>query len=178
MFHSNTAQLIDYWRGLRGDGAVPARARVDPACFPGLAPRVFIAGRDMRGEFELRLAGELVIDLHGRPLRREPLASLWRPIYRRRLSGSLEAALAAGEPLVISAEAWAPEAIHIRLEVLFLPLAGPGDRPDRFLGLYQPTAGAWRGPIGELALLAAHGVADETEPFQLRLATLDGLQIA
>ncbi len=178
MFHSNTMQLIDYWRGLRGDGDAPARSAVDPACFPALAPRVFIAGRDADGEFALRLAGELVIDLHGRPLRGVTIGRLWRPIHRRRLAGLLESALAAGEPLVISAESWALDAAHMRLEVLFLPLSGPDGRADRFLGLYQPAGNAWRGPISELALLGAHGVADETEPFQLRLATLDGCKIA
>ena len=178
MFHSNTTRMIDYWRGLRGDGAVPARARVDPACFPALTPRAFIAGRGESGEFELRLAGELVIDLHGRPLRGETVARLWRPIHRRRLAGLLGAALVAGEPLVVSAESWTRDAAHLRLEVLFLPLSGPDGEADRLLGLYQITAGAWRGPIGELALLAAHGVADEVEPFQLRLATLDGCKIA
>ena len=178
MFHSNTERLIDYWRGLRVDRPVPSRAAVDPSGFVAVAPRTFIASRNVRGEFELRLAGEMLIDLHGRQLRGEPLERLWRPIHRRRLSGLLEAALAAGEPLVTSAEAWGRDAVHLRLEVLFLPLAGADGAADRFLGLYQPTSGAWRGPVGELALLGGYGVADETLPFHLRLATVDGRQLA
>jgi hypothetical protein len=178
MFHTNTERLIDYWRGLRVDGPVPSRADVDPSGFVALAPRTFIAGRDARGEFELRLGGELLIDLHGRQLRGEKLERLWRPVHRRRLTGLLAAALAAGEPLVTSAEAWGPDAVHLRLEVLFLPLAGPNGFADRFLGLYQTTMGVWRGPVGELALLGGYGVADETLPFHLRLATVDGRQLA
>jgi hypothetical protein len=178
MFHPNTERLIDYWRDLRVEQPIPARAAVDPSGFVALAPRTFIANRDARGEFELRLAGETVIDLHRRPLRGETLASLWRLIHRRRLAGLLEAALAAGEPLVISAEAWGPEAAHLRLEVLFLPLVGPDGVADRFLGLYQPISGASRGPISELAVLGAQGVADETLPFHLRLAAVDGRQTA
>jgi hypothetical protein len=180
MFHSNTELLIDYWRGLRGDDAVPARAAVDPTGFVPVASRTFIAGRDSRGEFAFRLAGEMIIDLHGRPLHGQALTQLWRPLHRRRLAGLLENTLVAGEPLVIGAEAWTREPFHVRLEVLFLPLRGPGGTADRFLGLYQPSAGAWRGQVGELALLAAHGVADEDEMERshLRLATLNGRQIA
>jgi hypothetical protein len=178
MFHSNTELLIDYWRSLRGEDAVPARASVDPAGFVALAPRIFIAARDKRDEFALRLAGESLIELHGRRLQGQALGQLWRLAHRRRLAGLLEGALAAGEPLVISAEAWTVAASHLRLEVLFLPLAGPAGVADRFLGLYQPTAGVWRGPIGELTLLAALGVADETQQTHLRLATLDGRRIA
>ena len=178
MFHSNTEQLIDYWRGLRVDRPTPSRAAVDPSGFVALAPRTFIASRDLRSGFEVRLAGEALIDLHGRQLRGEQLERLWRPIHRQRLAGLLEAALAAGEPLVTSAEAWGPEAVHLRLEVLFLPLLGPDGVADRFLGLYQPVSGVWRGQVSELALLAGHGVADETLPFHLRLASVDGRQTA
>jgi hypothetical protein len=178
MFHSNTERLIDYWRSLRAEQPIPARAAVDPSGFVAVAPRTFIASRDARGEFELRLAGEMLIDLHGRQLRGEKLVRLWRPIHRQRLAGLLEAALTAGEPLVTSAEAWGPDTVHIRLEVLFLPLAGADGVADRFLGLYQPTTGAWRGPVTELALLGGYGVADETLPFHLRLATIDGRQLA
>ncbi|HXQ16233.1 MAG TPA: PAS domain-containing protein [Caulobacteraceae bacterium] len=178
MFHSATELLIDYWRSLRGEAAVPSRASVDPAGFVAVAPRTFIAARDMRETFAFRLAGESLIDLHGRPLHGQELSQLWRPLHRRRLEGLLDSALAAGEPLVISAEAWTAEGSHLRLEVLFLPLAGPSGLADRFLGLYQPQAGVWRGPIGELALLAAFGVADEAEQLHLRLATVDGRQIA
>ena len=178
MFHSNTERLIDYWRGLRSGRPVPSRASVDPSGFVALAPRTFIASRDEWGGFELRLAGEMLIDLHGRQLRGGQLERLWRPIHRQRLAGLLEAALAAGEPLVTSAEAWGPDAVHVRLEVLFLPLAGADGVADRFLGLYQPTTGVWRGPVSELALLGGYGVADETLPFHLRLATVDGRQLA
>jgi hypothetical protein len=178
MFHPSTERLIDYWRDLRVDQPMPARAAVDPSGFVALAPRAFIASRDSLGAFELRLAGEMVIELHGRQLRGEQVGRLWRPIHRQRLAGLMEAALAAGEPLVITAEAWSPDASRLRLEVLFLPLLGPDAIADRFLGLYQPISGVWRGPVSELALLAAHGVADETLPFHLRLVSVDGRQTA
>jgi len=178
MFHSNTELLIDYWRRLRGDAAAPPRASVDPTEFAPLAPRAFVANRDSGGDFELRLAGEIVIDLCGHPLRGMSISHLWRLAHRRRLAGLLRATLDASEPLVIRAEAWTNEAANLQLEVLFLPLAGPDGTADRFLGLYQPIAGTARPPIGELALLSAYGVADEATRAHLRLATLDGRRIA
>ncbi|HZZ87885.1 MAG TPA: PAS domain-containing protein [Caulobacteraceae bacterium] len=178
MFHSNTELLIDYWRGLRGDDAVPARNAVEPAGFVALAPRTFIASQVRPGEFAFRLAGEALIDLHGRQLRDGLVSRLWRPLQRRRLAGLLEATLLAGEPLVVAAEGWSEDGAHLRLEVSFLPLSGPDGDADRFLGLYQPTLGSLRTRICELALLAAYGVADEREPLHLRLATLDGRRIA
>lgn len=178
MFHSNTERLIEYWRTLRGGLAVPRRTSVDPTDFVAAAPRTFIVGRGAHGDFSFRLAGEQLIDLHHRQLRGEPLQTVWRLVHRRRLSGLLEVALAAGEPLVIAAEAWSADAAHLRLEILFLPLSGPDGVADRFLGLYQPSAGAFSGPIGELALLGAHGVAEEIDEPHLRLATVDGRQIA
>ena len=120
MFHSNTERLIDYWRTLRGDLALPARSSVDPTDFVAMAPRTFIIARDDGGEFAFRLAGEQLIDLHDQPLHGEPLQKVWRQVHRRRLSSLLEAALAAGEPLVISAEAWSADAAHLRLEICLL----------------------------------------------------------
>jgi hypothetical protein len=180
MFHSNTELLIDYWRAVRGADMLPARASVDPSGFVALASRAFVASRVRAGEFAFRLAGETVIDLHGQQLRGSQVGQLWRPLHRRRLSSLLETSLGACEPLVIAAEGWAGDGAHLRLEVLFLPLLGPDGDADRFLGLYQPTPGAGylRIRIGEMALLAAYGVADEIEPTHLRLATLDGRRIA
>jgi hypothetical protein len=178
MFHSNTELLIDYWRRLRGPDALPARAAVDPTGFAALAPRAFVANRHTTGEFELRLAGEALIDFYGYPLRGLELGNLWRLAHRRRLAGLLAATLSAAEPLVIVAEARAADGSNLRLEVLFLPLAGADGVADRFLGLYQPTFGIWRAPLGELALISAFGVADEMTRSHLRLATLDGRRIA
>ena len=177
MFHSNTELLIDYWRSLAvGEGA-PARADIDPARFAALAPRAFIAAYDA-GDLRFRFAGEALIDLHGRALRGQAVASLWRPICRRRLAGLIDAALAASEPLVVAAEAWTASAQRLRLEVLFAPLTNSSGEIDRCLGLYQSSGGAWSGPVGELAICGAYGVADEDPAAHLRLAAVDGRLIA
>ena len=82
MFHSNTELLIGYWRSLRGEDAVPARALVDPAGFVAVASRIFVASRDVGDEFVFRLAGESLIDLHGRPHHRmEADLSFYPPFH-------------------------------------------------------------------------------------------------
>jgi hypothetical protein len=178
MFHSNTELLIDYWRGRRGERTVPARADIDPSGFPRLAPAVFIAARE-GGDVRVRLAGEAMIEWHGRRLAGESLTGFWRRDHRGRLTALLGAALAAGQPLVVTAASVTEEALPARLEILFAPLTGPGGVADRFLGLYQPVSRMSLGRLGELVIAAVNGAptADTALP-ALRLAALDGRRIA
>jgi hypothetical protein len=172
--------LIDYWRGRKAGAPLPARSEIDPADFAPLLPQVFIAGRRTAGVYPLRLVGEFLLDLHGRSLRGDDLARLWSPGHRIELHLALERALRRPDPVVISAEGRTDEGALLRLEVLFLPLAGPDGEPDRFLGLYQPTSTAVRlagRPIRELMIRAVGGT-DAAKTPRLRLAALDGRRIA
>src|SRR4051812_15370151 len=99
MFHSNTELLIDYWRGRRGDAALPGRVDIDPIDFAPLLPQTFIAGRLGAGLYPLRLAGERIVDLHGRGLRGENLLDLWSRSHRIELQSALEGALRDPSPL-------------------------------------------------------------------------------
>jgi hypothetical protein len=178
MFHSNTELLIDYWRGLAGPGGLPARGGVDPSDFAPLAPKCFVVARETFGEFRFRLAGEAVIDLHGRQLRGDAFGSIWRQVHRRRTAGLLGAALAAVEPVVIGAEGWTDGGARLRLEILLAPLASANGAVDRLLGLYQPLSGELSGLVEELAIIGAYGVAGEPPGSHLRLAAVDGRLIA
>jgi hypothetical protein len=178
MVHSNTELLIDYWRSRRGGRPVPARADIEPSGFVALAPQVFIAERCAGRDVRFRLAGETIVELHGRPLGGESLLGLWRTDQRGRLAALLGSALMAGEPLVICAESVTAQAFRLRLEVLFAPLSGADGRIDRFLGLYQPTSGFYHGVLEPLELLnmdQSHSASPKT---QLRLAALNGRRIA
>jgi hypothetical protein len=177
MFHSNTELLIDYWRARRGERTVPARADIDPSGFPRLAPAVFIAARES-GDVRLRLAGEAVLEWHGRPLAGESFTGLWRRDHRGRLMALLGAALAGAEPVVLTAVA-SDEALAVRFEILFAPLTGPSGAADRLLGFYQPLSRTAAGPLGDLAIVAVGGapLAETAHP-SLRLAALDGRRIA
>ena len=178
MAHLNTELLIDYWRRRRGERAMPARSDIDPADFAAFLPHAFIAARAEDGDIRFRLAGEAVIDLHGRPLAGESLTALWTAPHRQPLRAALAASLELAECLVITAEAPSDDAIAFSLEVVFAPLTGPDGRPDRFLGLYQPLSKRTRHRARELRMLAINGGAAAGGGPHLRLAVLDGRRLA
>ena len=181
MFHSNTQQMIDYWRSKRGLGGLPVRADIDPTDFARLAPQVFVLGRTAAGGYPLRLAGGFVADLHGRDLRGADFLSLMSEGGRRVLHAALEAARRRPEPIVARVEAQADEA-GLPLEVLFAPLAGGAGSPERLLGLYQPlslVAVLEDQPVRRLTIQAIQGASPANEEgHHLRLATLDGRRVA
>ncbi|HEX7757881.1 MAG TPA: PAS domain-containing protein, partial [Caulobacteraceae bacterium] len=176
MFHSNTELLIDYWRGKRGDDVLPARTDIDPAQFAHLLPQTFIIGRLGPGVYPIRLAGEFVVDLHGRGLRGDNILNLWSRLHRVELQSALEGALRDPTPLVVSAEGRTDEGLGPRFEILFAPLSGPTGRPDRLIGLYQPTSAIHTlgGRAVRELLIRAVGGADLRATPRLRLAALDG----
>ncbi|HEY5107761.1 MAG TPA: PAS domain-containing protein [Caulobacteraceae bacterium] len=178
MFHSNTELLIDCWRAKKGGAALPPRARIDPVEFAALLPQVFIVERGEHGRWPLRLAGELIAAVHGPTLRGADLIGLWAPGHRAPLQRALEAALAAPDFLVVSADAATAEGDVRRLEILFAPISGPSGLADRLLGLYQPLTprpGFGARGLGELHMRAIGGGEQRPRP---RLAAVDGRQIA
>jgi hypothetical protein len=180
MFKPNTQRLLDYWRARRAGRPAPARAEIDVTDFPALAPLVFLAQVQAGGDVRFRLAGEGVAALAGRPLGAESLLALWAPEHRGRLSRLLTAALASAEPLVLKGaapRARPGDAGEACFEWLFTPLAGPHGALDRFLGLCQPEPGPTE-RVGPLRIVAVNGLADEARRARLRLAALDGRQIA
>lgn len=140
MFHSNTQQVIDYWRSLRIGPAAPTRAAFDPMKLPKILPHLFMVGRG-GGGMPLRLAGEGVIDLHGRGLRGAGFLTLWAAPSRAAVRDAAVAAVRGVEPVVIMTEGRTHAGDRLGLEVLLAPLAGPSGAVDRLLGLHQPTGG-------------------------------------
>lgn len=181
MFHSNTEQLIDYWRSRKGADKTPARKAVNPADFASLLPQVIMLGRLGPGQYRVRLAGGFVTDLHGRELRDDDFLRLWEPAARTPLQLALEAGRRHPEPLVVEAEARSGEAV-MTMEVMLAPLRGPSGEIDRLIGLYQPltpAAALAGGAIRALRVksVTAAGAGSDLFP-RLRLAALDGRRIA
>ncbi len=182
MFHPSTERLIDYWRERKGDAPAPSRADINPGDFADLLPQVFMVGREQLGRMPFRLTGGFVADLHARDLRNEDLLSLWALSHRLELKSSLEIARRRRQPVVVTADIRAQGVPSVGMEVLFAPLRGANGETDRFLGLYQPIAMIQRlegRPAHELGVrqIQSLGLANQEGP-QLRLATLDGRQIA
>lgn len=181
MFHSNTEQLIDYWRNRRGADRIPARTAINPADLAPLLPQVFMLGRHGPGQYRVRLAGGFITDLHGRELRGDDFLRLWDPEARTALQLALEAARRHADPLVVEAEAHAGDAL-MRMESLVAPLKGPSGEIDRFMGLYQPlspAAALMGATVRTLRVKSVTSAAPADGAFpRLRLASLDGRRIA
>ncbi|MDP3854000.1 PAS domain-containing protein [Phenylobacterium sp.] len=181
MFHSNTQNLIDYWRGQGGYRGLPTRAQIDPTAFAKLLPQVFMLGRVASGLYPVRLAGGLVAALHGRNLLGQNGLSLFSERNRFSLHTAIETARRRPEPVVATVEAFSDTA-SLPMEVLFAPLADAEGSPERFLGLYQPLSMVARlngEPIREIIVHNVRGVgpANEETP-RLRLVALDGRRVA
>jgi hypothetical protein len=181
MFHSNTEQVLDYWRARRGDDEVPARASIDPAHLAERLPQIVMLERQGAGQYRVRLAGGFVADLYGRELRHADFLRLWDPAARTPLQLVLEAILRRPEPLVVEAEAQGGET-RTGLEVLITPLKGPSGQLDRLLGFYQPTS-PWPDLKGAaITALRVKGIsttAPKIDAFpRLRLAAIEGREIA
>lgn len=181
MFHSNTQQMIDYWRGKGGLAGVPVRAAIDPTEFPRIAPQALMLGRAASGLYPVRLAGGLVAELHRRDLRGANFLSLFAEQDRTRLHAAMETARQRPEPIVATATGLTEEG-SVELEILLAPVAAAPGSPERFLGFYQPLSLVSRlndAPLLELRLRSVRGVgAANEEPHRLRLATLDGRRVA
>lgn len=182
MFHSNTEQLIDYWRGVKGAAAVAMRSSINPTEFAHLLPQVFMLGRKGSGQYHFRLAGGFIADLHGRDLKDVDLTHLWSADDRTQLQLALELARRKPDPVVATAQARADHGAVLDLEILFMPLAAPSGEVDRVMGFYQPTspvAALVGQPIKVLSLssVRAVGVQGAVLP-HLRLAAVDGRRIA
>ena len=178
MFHLNTEQLIDYWRARRGVEPVAHRSAIDPSHVLNLVPQLFILGRRRAGDYQFRLTGDFLTELHARELRGTDFLALWRTDDRVSLQMALEAVRRRGEPLVVTCDARTQTNAILRMEIALAPLANAeGDR-SRFLGLYQPIS-----PVAALDDRAVLGLAvraiatpDSGEAGfpKLRLATLHG----
>lgn len=180
MFHANTERLVAYWRACKGGGFLPSRAGIDPSAFSDLMPQVFMVGRPGAGEYQVRLSGGFVADLHGRELKGEAFLPLWARGDRTRVQAALELACRYPHPIVVSAEIRAFGVPYAPMEVLLAPLAGRGGEADRFIGLYQPTASLGRLGGRVAQELGVVDISNETavKAPPIRLAALDGRLIA
>lgn len=138
-------------------------------------------GRLRPGQYQFRLLGDFITDLHGRDLRKADFLHLWRADDRTSLQMALEAVRRRAEPLVVTCQAHAQSGRRMTMEIAMAPLSGSDGERDRFLGLYQPIS-----PVAELMGDAAVGLSINTittpdtaaDAFpRLRLAATRGMRV-
>lgn len=119
------AQTRAYWETLRQQGAIPARADLDPRGMGGVLDRVFLAERIGKGLVQVRIAGSALSEVAGMDLRGLPLSCLFKPEARPLLAEALEP-VALGQTLTeldLSTGGALPEA-----RLVLLPLTDTEDR--------------------------------------------------
>ena len=176
MFHSNTEILIGYWRSLSVGAATPDRRAFDPAQVSELLPQIFMLDLGP-GALPFRLAGEFLIDLHGKPLRGTDFQALFAPSGRRVVTQAALSMLNTPDVAVLAAEGFNQDGRSVGLEIALAPLAGPEGRVERLLGLYQPTSLVARlagKPVVEINARLANGEGKS----HLKLVVNEGLRIA
>lgn len=181
MFHLSTQRLIETWRGLRRNDAAPLRSAFDPCAFPGLMPQLFML--DGAADLPFRLAGGLIEDLLGRPLRGRGFLPLWSEESRGAVRDAARAVMTGREPAVFYASGLTPSGHSAGLELMLAPLAGADGLVDRLVGFCQPLTPLVRlkdetlvSLTHKLTILAAPEVG-AAEP-RLKLAAVDGRLIA
>jgi hypothetical protein len=178
LFHLNTEQLIDYWRARRGADPIPRRSAIDPTHVLNLLPQLFILGRQDPGEYQFRLTGDFLGELHERKLHGTDFLRLWRGEDRVSMQMAMEAVRRRGEPLVVACDARTHTATALRMEIALAPLANAEGARNRFIGLYQPTSpviGLAGRAVFDLAVRAITTPDSAEGAFpRLRLATLHG----
>ena len=180
MHHPNTQRFTADWRMRRGGRPLPHRRDLDPALFGALAPQLFMLGVEGGGADVFRLAGGLLIDLHGRELAGSAFQRLWARREREVVGEAVARSLRIAAPLVLSAEGATAEGNAVGLEITLAPVLGPSGDADRIFGLYQPTSPLARLHGRALAGLTLQAVeaAAEPRPPHLRLVVSDGRRVA
>ena len=138
MPHANTQRLIDEWRRQKSGESPPPRTSISPVAFGPLLPQLFLLGTERIGLEEVRRAGGLIADLHGRDLRGADFFELWSRQDRPRVRMAFSMARSAAMPVVLTASATNVNGMDVALEISLAPLIGASGLADRTIGLYQP----------------------------------------
>lgn len=176
MFHTNTEHLIGYWRSLARGTTTPTRRDFDPAGVAELLPQIFMLELGT-GALPFRLAGEFLIDLHGKPLRGVDFQTLFSPSGRRVVTQAALSALNDPDPSILTCEGFSADGRSLGIEITLAPLTGIDGHVERLLGLYQPTSLVARLGGKPVVEMNARLTAGETRS-HLRLVVNDGLRIA
>jgi hypothetical protein len=166
MRHSASRDLLAHWTERRRNGALPARADIDPVAIRNALGDVFILAADFVNEHRFRLAGTRVCALFGREMKGESFAALWDEKSRPAVKHMLEAIGRDKEGMVASVTGRTDDSDFVELEWLILPLAHQGHARVRALGVLAPIgAHYWLGskPLTALTVGAIRSLGDKGE---------------
>ncbi|MDO1559885.1 PAS domain-containing protein [Brevundimonas sp. 2R-24] len=135
LFHPETNRMIRAWLDARGADAAPTLRDFPLPALSQAADRLMVLGREIGGGWRLRLAGEFVLERHGRGHAR--FSDLFHDgDWARR--AALEA-VRAGAPVVLDLLAARPGR-RVAVEMTLAPCRGPSGALDRLVALHRPLA--------------------------------------
>ncbi|MGV8986742.1 MAG: PAS domain-containing protein [Cypionkella sp.] len=141
------AEVRAYWEGLRENGGLPERDRIDPRGIAGALENTFLMERVAPGVARFRIAGMQLHDLMGMDVRGMPLSALFEPAARNRLADGLEGVFSTPAVLELWLEAErgiGRPALEGRL--LVMPLTGVRGETDLALGCLAMSGALGRAP--------------------------------
>ena len=175
MFHDETRRLIETWAALPGAGRIPDRQDLDALSLGPLVTRLFLLDYRPRSS-RIRLAGDWIEALHGRPLGGRAWSDLWDRASLPLVEAALAQTLHEIRPVILTGDC---PRLPGGIEMPLVPLRGPGGRADRIVGLYRPR-GLERPVSRPPTRLSAHASLAVGEPPRARpqLVALQGRRVA
>lgn len=160
--------MLDYWQDLRPEGALPARADVDPRRIEGALPYAFVLERLTPGVVRLRVAGGHLADLMGMDVRSMPLSALFQHRDRNKLMGLMSTLFTGPRALELELSARGTGTRKsLRAEMMVLPLLDDTGGVTRALGCLV-ARGALPNPPYRFQIDAARETDIEVDLKQVR----------
>ena len=126
--------VMEYWEGMRKDGALPSRSEIDPRRIEGALPYAFILEEIAPGLARFRVAGGHLNDLMGMEVRGMPLSAVFNHNQRNSLLPMIEEVFRGPSSLELSLSSRKPGQETTNAEMLLLPLLDDSGVATRALG--------------------------------------------
>jgi hypothetical protein len=135
--HAEHRQLYAYWSGKCRDGALPARADIDPIDLRRQLPRIALIDvlREPGGlQFRYRLTGTEIVERSGRDPTGKRFDELYRGAYLQTALDTYRRVVETGRPeLSERTYPLVPDREYLHYDRLILPLAADGQTVDMVL---------------------------------------------
>jgi hypothetical protein len=125
--------MLAYWRGKKGDRALPARSDIDPLEFARVLPRIMMVEVSTDPlDFRYRVAGTGLFAMHGRELTGKSAIELDPPEFGALIHRHYAEAVARRAPILHLIELTV-DYVATSYARIILPLSGDGARVDRLI---------------------------------------------
>ena len=162
--------LFQYWNRLRNGTAAPARTQIEPSDIREVLSHTFILeSHGKNGVLNFRLAGTVISDLIGRPLRGSPVRALFQDQHQAVIGRLIRNCYEDASVVLLGLDATTRSGRSVTLELLLLHLRDETEG-HRILGCFVPHRHQfWHGlePVVSLDLHSIRVIDPDREPLFL-----------